>query len=152
MFEEIMKEYKDKYYCLKDEDGIWTLGNHSFYLKTKNKTVPTKPVNTITPFSVDGDYYQFCSVGNSSGRRLVNKLLDSGIATCFVKHGTFDIENGHGWQEYDDGISFVFHKSSLTPICELFNIKKRQAKREIPEEKKQELRERLQSFRNNAKQ
>lgn len=145
MFEETMREFKDKYWVLKGEDGVWALGNHAFYLQTKKQIKQTKPIVTITPFSVKEpvEYFQLLAINVAQPKSYLNKLLDSGLPTCGVRHGKFDFESGQYWQMFDDGFSFVFHKSHLDQVCDIYNLKKKAKRKPISDEAKIELAERL---------
>lgn len=142
-FETYMNKYKESWWCLKNQDGILNLCNHNMYLFLRKGEDNCKEKVTINPYS----YNQRMDEYNSNNIKL---LLTATEGTTIVfknrikKLQEYDID--FVLFSSDDGGSIIFNESDLDIICTVFKIKKKQ-KRELTEEQRQELSERLSKMR-----
>lgn len=126
-FEEIMKQYRDTYWTLKQGDGVWAIVNHNVYLKERKGQDNGKPQVTITPYSLDGDHYQLMMINGSVGKwNNIIKAVGEDMLTQSTEEGGF----------------CIFHKDLLQNVAKAAKMKIK-SKREISDEKREELKERL---------
>lgn len=137
-FESEMRQYKDKYWCLKESDGIYYLVNHNMYMVIRkgDDKYKTKQLVTIGPYDLEGKLYQVCTLNSSTGRlnSVKRKLTDKGLQ--IVK-----------WVGCDGEALFVFNNKDLDTVAEVVKLKVR-SKRELSEEQREAMRER---FKNTVK-
>ena len=127
-FEEIMKQHRDTYWVLKQGDGVWAIVNHNVYLKERKWQDNGKPQVTITPYSLDGSLYQLMMINGSVGKwnNIIKAIGEKNMPT----------------QSTDEGGFCVFHKNLLQNVARCAKMKIK-SKREISDEKREELKERL---------
>lgn len=138
-FETYMNKYKDSWWCLKNQDGIFNLVNHNMYLFLRKGEDNHKEKVTISPYSYNPRMDEYSSNN-------IKLLLTATECTNLVFKNRIK-----KLQEYsidlvilysDDGGSIIFNESDLDIICTIFKIKKKQ-KRELNENQRQVLRDRL---------
>lgn len=140
-FETYMNKYKESWWCLKNQDGILNLCNHNMYLFLRKGEDNCKEKVTISPYSY-----------NPSTKENVKILLTATESTTIVFKNRIKKLQEHSIDFVilysDDGGSIIFNESDSDIICTVFKIKKKQ-KRELTEEQRQELSERLSKMRGN---
>lgn len=132
-YNKYMRKYKDKYWCLMNEDGIYCLIDHNLYLKLKqsDKFKDTKAQTYINGFNEGCSVYQLVCINSSNC--MLNKRLDV-LTGLDVKLNNIN--------QCDAEVSFTFEPKDLDKICEVFSIKKK-VKRDLTEEQRQEMSIRL---------
>lgn len=130
-FEEIMKQYRDTYWTLKQGDGVWAIVNHNVYLKEKKGSDNGKPLVTITPYSLDGSLYQLMMINGSVGKwnNIIKAIGEKNMLTQSTEEGGF----------------YIFHKNLLPVVAKAAKMKLK-TKMELSEEKRQEMSERMKAM------
>ena len=138
-FETYMNKYKESWWCLKNQDGIFNLCGHGMYLFLRKGEDNYKEKVTISPYSY-----------NPSIKENVKLLLTATECTILVFKNRIKKLQEHSIDSIilysDDGGSIIFNESDLDIMCTVFKIKKKQ-KRELTIEQRQELSERLSKMR-----
>lgn len=129
-FEDLMRKYKDQYWTLKNQDSIWNLVNHNYYLFLRKGQENSKENVTVSPYNLDGTKLLLTMTQGKekSFNNRIKKLKEKGLIG-FVSSSS------------DDGGSVTFAGSDLAIVAEVFKIKKKQ-KRELTEQQRQELSDR----------
>lgn len=146
-FETYMQKHKENWWCLKNQDGVFNLVNHNMYLFLRKGQNNNKEQVTIGLYSDTPQMDEYQSNNNklylvmTHGKQQVfnnrvKKLKESNIDFVFSSS--------------DDGGSIVFMEEDLDVVAQVFKIKKKQ-RRNLTEEQRQELSERLSKMRENIK-
>lgn len=143
MFEDYMKKFKRYYWVLRNKDRVFNMVNHAMYLLLRKGEDNCKEKVTISPYS----YSQRMDEYNSNNIKLLLTVTES--TTIVFKNRIKKLqEQGIDFVllSSDDGGSIIFNESDLGFVCDIFKLKKKQ-KRELTEEQRQELSERLSKMR-----
>lgn len=129
-FETYMQQYRDKYWAVKLQDSVWNLVNHNYYLLVKKNIDNRKEQVSICPW--DQDCTKLMLTMTHGTQQAFNNRIKK------LKGADIDVQTDSA----DDGGFVTFNPEDLDIMCQLFKIKKKQ-KRNLTEDQRQELSERL---------
>ena len=136
-YNERMRQYKSDFWCIKHQDGVYSLVNHNLYmlLRKEDLSYKSKELIHINGFNEQCSLYQVVCINSSTGK--INNRLKA------LEELGVEISNV---TKADGEIMFSFEPKDLTDVCSVFKIKKK-SKKTMNEEQKQKMTERLTPFR-----
>ena len=136
-YNEHMRQYKSDFWCIKHQDGVYSLVNHNMYMlvRKEDMSYQNKELIHIIGFNDSCSLYQVVCINSSTGK--INNRLKA------LEELSVEISNV---TKADGEIMFSFEPKDLTAVCGVFKIKKK-AKKVMSEEQKQKMTERLSAFR-----
>ena len=136
-YNEHMRQYKGEFWCIKHQDGIYSLVNHNLYMLVRKEDLSyqSKELIHINGFNEQCLLYQVVCINSSTGK--INNRLKA------LEELGVEISNV---TKADGEIMFSFEPKDLTSICSVFKIKKK-IKSKMTEEQKQIARDRLKEAR-----
>ena len=136
-YNEHMRQYKSDFWCIKHQDGIYSMVNHNMYMlvRKEDSNYQSKELIHINGFNEQCSLYQVVCINSSTGK--INNRLKA------LEELSVEISNV---TKADGEIMFSFEPKDLTDVCGVFKIKKK-AKKVMSEEQKQKMTERLSAFR-----
>lgn len=143
MYEDYMKKFKRYYWVLRNEDHAFNMVNQTMYLFLRKGQNSNKEQVTIGLYSDSPRMDEYQSNNNK-----LYLVMTHGKQQVFnnrikkLKESNIDFVSSSS----DDGGSIVFMEENLDVIAQVFKIKKKQ-KRELTEDQRQELSERLAKIR-----
>lgn len=138
-FETFMQKYKSRYWILKNEDSVFNAVNQTMYLFLRKGQLNNKEQVTIGLHSDSPRMDEYESNNNK-----LYLVMTHGKQQIFnnrikkLKESNIDFISSSS----DDGGSIVFMEEDLDVVAQVFKIKKKQ-RRNLTEEQRQELSERL---------
>lgn len=136
-YNEHMRQYKSDFWCIKHQDGVYSLVNHNIYMlvRKEDSNYQSKELIHINGFNEQCSLYHVVCINSSTGKinNRLKTLEELGIELSNVTKA-------------DGEIMFSFEPKDLTDVCGVFKIKKK-AKKVMSEEQKQKMTERLSAFR-----
>jgi len=120
-YSKLMQDYTDKYYCLKNTDGVYVLVNHPAYSVLKGRIHNADKIH-IESF-------------NSDGSKLLLTMIDGNTAK-FNNRCKLALKQGVSLHitRTDDGGFITFDSQYLDIVADAFGIKKRQVVTEAMKE------------------
>lgn len=129
-YNNLMKKYENEYYCPKNTDGIHVLVNHAAWCELKGRPHDGAQVH-IESYDKTGEKLLLTMTKGSI--RLFNNRLKL----------TFKLSGEWEKSLADDGGYLVFDPKDLPKVAEAFQIKRKQQRKPLSEERKEQLRAQL---------